>query len=92
AHREVRVELHPEDATLVRDRLQDRQQGTKRWSIVEDPLIARGGCRVKGDDSLIDATLEARVGALVSRVFGEQRQEEQAARDDDGATAPAASA
>ncbi len=88
AHREVQVELHPEDAALVRDRLQDRQQGTKRWSIVEDPLIARGGCRVKSDDSLIDATLDSRIGALVSRVFGEQRSEE-AARKEAGDASPA---
>ncbi|MEO0421409.1 MAG: flagellar assembly protein FliH [Pseudomonadota bacterium] len=81
ANREVRVELHPEDAALIRDRLQDRQQGTKRWTIVEDPLIARGGCRVTSDDSLIDATLDSRIGALVSRVFGEQRNEEAARKE-----------
>lgn len=73
ASRDVRVELNPDDARLIRERLRDRQEGEKRWTIVEDPLVARGGCRVKTEDSLIDATLEARLGALVSQVFGEQR-------------------
>lgn len=73
ASRDVRVELHPEDAALIRERLQDRQEGEKRWTIVEDPLVARGGCRVKTDESVIDATLEGRLGAVVSRIFGDQR-------------------
>lgn len=72
AAREVRVHLHPEDAAVVRERL--AAAGEERaWSLVEDPTLARGGCLVRSDTSLIDARFESRVNAVVSSALGEQR-------------------
>jgi len=73
ASRNVQVHLHPEDATLVRETLAPAE-GELAWSIVEDPLITRGGCRVTTDNSQIDATAEARLQAVISAVAGDQRQ------------------
>ena len=72
--RDVRVELHPDDARLVRESLQETQEDA-RWRILEDPMLQRGGCRVKTDDSLVDATLESRLGAMVSQLLGDDRTE-----------------
>ena len=70
--RQVRVHLHPEDAELVRSRLASAS-GERAWSILEDPMIARGGCRVTSDTSSIDAQLEQRLGAVIATMLGDER-------------------
>lgn len=72
AAREVRVHLHPEDAALVRELL--AEPGAERaWSVVEDPVVARGGCRVASENSTIDAQVEARLGAAIAAALGDER-------------------
>jgi flagellar assembly protein FliH len=70
--REVRVHLHPEDARLVRERLSE-VTSDRAWSIAEDPILARGGCRVTSENSIIDAQLEQRLGAAIAAVLGDSR-------------------
>jgi flagellar assembly protein FliH len=70
--REVRVQLHPDDAELVRTRLIGAA-GERAWSIVEDPVLTRGGCRVVSSSSTIDAQLEQRLGAVIATVLGDER-------------------
>jgi flagellar assembly protein FliH len=77
ADRQVTLYLNPEDAVLVRDALAlDVDQ--RPWSIVDDPLLARGGCRVVSGPSQIDATVESRLNRLVARLLGGRRQEDDA--------------
>ena len=73
ASRNVRVHLHPDDASLVRDTL-STTEGDLAWSIVEDPLTARGGCRVTTDNSQIDASAESRLNAVIRSIVGDERQ------------------
>ena len=49
AAREVRVHLHPEDAAVVRENLAPTES-ERAWMIVEDPVMARGGCQVNTSD------------------------------------------
>jgi flagellar assembly protein FliH len=70
--RQIRVHLHPEDAALVRERLAT-PLGDRAWSIVEDPVLARGGCRVLSESSSIDAQLEQRLGAAMAALLGDER-------------------
>jgi flagellar assembly protein FliH len=72
AAREVRLHLHPEDAALVRERLAE-PNAERAWSLVEDPVIGRGGCRVTSENSSIDAQVEARLGAAIAAALGEER-------------------
>jgi len=51
--------LHPEDAALVRTLMEDELTHA-HCRIVEDRLVARGGCRIKTDASEVDATLQER--------------------------------
>jgi flagellar assembly protein FliH len=74
--RDVRVHLHPEDAALVRERLA-QPQSDRAWSIVEDPVMSRGGCKVHTDTAQIDARLETRVGQIMSQMLGSERDREQ---------------
>ncbi len=70
---EVRLELNPEDAALVRQALGEPGTETS-WRIIEDPLLTRGGCRVLTNTSRIDATVENRINATISAVMGGERQ------------------
>jgi flagellar assembly protein FliH len=72
AARDVRVHLNPEDARLVRARLAEAS-GDRAWSIAEDPIISRGGCRVSSENSTIDAQVEQRIGAAIAAAMGDSR-------------------
>ncbi len=75
--RNVRLVLHPEDAKLVREIFEVSEQELV-WSIVEDPVLSRGGCRVITDTSQIDATLESRLAAMISTLLGGERDRDEA--------------
>jgi len=78
ATRDVRVHLHPQDAAVVRERL--ATPATDRaWSVVEDPVMTRGGCRVTTDTACIDARLETRINAVAVAILGEARAAERGA-------------
>jgi flagellar assembly protein FliH len=70
--RDVRVHLHPEDAAVVRERLA-APAADRAWSIVEDPVMTRGGCRVSTETANIDARLETRINTAISTLLGDQR-------------------
>lgn len=72
AARDVRVHLHPEDAAVVRERLAT-PAADRAWTIVEDPVMTRGGCRVTTDTALIDARVETRLNEVISAMLGEER-------------------
>ncbi len=75
ASRDVRVYLHPEDAALVREAfsLNEGDDGERRWRIVEEPVLSRGGCKVETENSRIDATVEARLAAIIAQALGGER-------------------
>lgn len=75
AAREVRVHLHPEDAAIVRQNLAPTES-ERAWTIVEDPVMARGGCQITTATSRIDARLETRLAAILSDLMGTERQAE----------------
>jgi len=72
AARDVQVHLHPEDAAVVREHLAPTES-QRAWSIVEDPVMARGGCQITSATSRIDARLETRLGAILSDLLGTER-------------------
>lgn len=74
ASRQVHVHLHPDDATLIRESLAPAE-GEPAWSIVEDPLTSKGGCRVTTENSQIDATAESRLHAVIGKCLGNERSE-----------------
>lgn len=73
AARNVRLHLHPDDAVLVRETLSlgDNERG---WTIVEDPMLTRGGCKVSSDTSQIDASIERRLHSVIANVLGGERE------------------
>jgi flagellar assembly protein FliH len=73
ATRDVRVHLHPEDAAVVRQHLAPTEN-ERAWTIIEDPVMARGGCQIMTATSRIDARLETRLGSILSDLLGTERQ------------------
>ena len=72
AARNVRLALHPDDAALIRGAL-SVGESPQQLQLVEDPIQTRGGCRVYSDTSQIDASVEARLNAVIAHVMGGQR-------------------
>jgi flagellar assembly protein FliH len=72
AARQARVYLHPQDASIVRERLAE-PSSERAWTIVEDPTMSRGGCIVKTETSRIDARLESRINTVIANVLGDER-------------------
>ncbi len=70
---DVNLELHPEDAELVRKALFDNDS-EPQWKIVESPVLTRGGCRVVTNTTRIDATVENRINAVIAAVMGGERK------------------
>lgn len=87
--RDVRVHLHPEDAAVVREKLAT-PTGERVWTIAEDPVMGRGGCRVTTDTAQIDARLDTRIGSVISALLGDERVI--STRGEDSASAEGASA
>ncbi len=73
--RNIRVQLHPEDAQLVREALSlnETDNDNRLWQVVEEPLITRGGCKVVAENSTIDATIEKQIARISTAVFGGER-------------------
>jgi flagellar assembly protein FliH len=82
--RKIKIYLHPDDAAIVREKLA-RASGEQEWQLAEDPLMARGGCRLTTENSSVDARFEASVAAALSGLLGDDRTE----RPQPGAEAPA---
>lgn len=74
--RNIRVQLHPEDADLVREAYA-LGDGELKWDLVEDPTLARGGCRVLTEMSQVDATLESRLNALIAPLLAGERSKDE---------------
>ncbi len=72
--RNIKIHLHPEDAAIVREKLA-RPAGDQEWHVAEDPLMARGGCRLTTENSSIDARFEASVAAVLSGLLGDDRND-----------------
>jgi len=68
----VSLYLHPEDSALVRKVLK-LDDMSPAWTIADDPLITRGGCKIDTDVSHVDATVENRLAAAIATVFGGDR-------------------
>lgn len=84
ASQKISLNLHPEDAELVRSALA-LDEMSPVWRVIEDPLITRGGCKVNTEVSHVDATVEHRLAAVIATVLGGDREH-------DGGRAPKAGA
>ncbi len=66
--RQVRIRLHADDATLVREQLAPSESGHS-IEIVEDASLSRGGCIVQAENSEVDAQVETRIAAVLDSLL-----------------------
>ena len=72
AQRRVSVHLHPHDAVIVRERMVDASHSKELlWTLVDDPFMTRGGCRVVTDSSQVDASIETRLKDVLKHLLHE---------------------
>ncbi len=82
----IKVFLHPADAQVARDSLAintqphedsssnyDSEHTVQSWSIIDEPTITRGGCRIKSEFSQIDASIDTRIAEISARILGSER-------------------
>lgn len=74
AARDIRVQVHPEDAAVIRASLAPTAE-ERVWVLQEDPMMMRGGCQVVSATSRVDARLEQRLGALLAELMGDERHQ-----------------
>lgn len=75
AAQKITLHLHPLDAGLVKTSLALTDAITS-WSIIEDPLMTQGGCKVATDVSYVDATVEKRLAQVIAMVLGGGREDD----------------
>ena len=66
---DVRIALHPTQKQVLSDalpKLQMKWPALRHVELVEDPLLAPGGCRIYTDDGEIDADLNSQLDRVVA--------------------------
>ncbi|PCH59458.1 MAG: flagellar assembly protein FliH [Gammaproteobacteria bacterium] len=66
------LHLSPADAACVKEALLLSESGDG-CKIIEDPVVASGGCRISSATSQVDATIEKQIAAISARIFGGER-------------------
>ncbi len=74
ATRKISIQLHPDDASLVREAFSLESDMEQSWQVVEDPLLTRGGCRIEAENSKIDATVEQQLNRVIANLMGGERE------------------
>lgn len=67
------IHLNPRDISIIR-KVFSEDEFAESYSLVEDPSIDLGGCKVASEDSIIDATIETQVAQIATSIMGSQRQ------------------
>jgi flagellar assembly protein FliH len=74
--RKIKIYLHPQDTELVKKGLSlDEDDASWRW--IDDPTLSRGGCRIETANTLIDASVEARLESVINKLLGGERTDDQ---------------
>jgi flagellar assembly protein FliH len=68
--RSVRLQVHPDDAALLRERLTPPPD-VKDFNIVPDAELHPGDCRVHTESALVDARLDRRVRVIAEALAGD---------------------
>ncbi len=70
----VRVYLNPDDAELVR-KIMPVNASERKWTIMDDPVLSRGSCKVETDSTVVDASFESRIASIAAAILGSERSD-----------------
>ena len=68
----IRIHLHPDDAQVIHNLTRTATEHS-RWELLEDPLVARGDCKVSSLDSVVVGDLQTRIHAIITHCLGDER-------------------
>ncbi len=75
--RKLKIHLNPQDIELVKKGL-SVDDNSVNWSWIDDPTLSRGGCRLETADTMIDASVEARLESVINKLLGGERADDPA--------------
>jgi flagellar assembly protein FliH len=73
--RKIKIFLHPQDIELVKKGL-SLDDDDDRWRWIDDPTMSQGSCRLETANTLIDASVEARIEGVVNKLLGGERTDD----------------
>lgn len=73
--RKLKIYVHPEDLPIIQKGL-SLEDGDSHRQWIEDPLLTRGGVRLETADTTVDASVEARLNSVISKLLGDERGED----------------
>jgi flagellar assembly protein FliH len=73
--RKIKIYLHPQDTELVKKGLSLEEEDAS-WRWIDDPTLSRGGCRLETANTLIDASVEARLESVINKLLGGERTDD----------------
>ncbi len=66
------IHLNPSDISVVQ-KVFNQDDIVHSYSLVEDPTVQRGGCKLATDESIIEATIDSQVAQIAAKLLGSQR-------------------
>jgi flagellar assembly protein FliH len=66
------IHLNPNDINVLK-KVFNQDDIASSYSLIEDPSIQRGGCKLATDDSIIDATIDSQIAQISANILGSQR-------------------
>lgn len=66
------IHLNPSDLSIIQ-KVFNQDDLDHSYSLVEDPSVQRGGCKLATDDSIIDATIDSQIAQIAADLLGSQR-------------------
>lgn len=70
----INVHLHSDDAKIIRQIIKT-EENNQHWTIIDDPAVSRGDCKVISQNSLICADLQTRINLIIIQFLGDDRNE-----------------
>ena len=68
------IHLNPRDMNIIR-KVFNNDDIADNYTLMEDPSIEAGGCKIATEDSSIDATVESQIAQIATNILGSQRVE-----------------
>ena len=65
----VRIFVHPGDVVLLNEA---KERSGEAWRVLADEQLAKGGCRIETEQSLVDFTVERRFALMVEQLLDKQ--------------------
>lgn len=71
-----KIRLHPDDFRCIQEIYPTANEEGSGWQLIEDSSISPGGCVVDTHSSHIDATIEARINQISTKMLGGSRDDD----------------